>query len=163
MKSSGPYEIWPLPTCMSSSYTSLPLPHPAFAVSGKLQVLFHLRTFAFVSSLCPDSSSPNQGLPRTSSFLFWFQPKSQLLRESFLTKANESSLVLYWLGFPCGSVVKNLPANAGEAGDTGSIPGLEKCPGEGNGNSLQYSCLGNPIDKGAWLAIVWGPQRVDHT
>ena len=155
-KSSGPCEIWPLPACLSSSFTHLSLLHPAFAVSGKLQVPFHLRTFAFRSSLCPDCSSSNQVLPRTSSFLFWFQPKSQLLRESLLTKANESSLVLYWLGFPCSSVVKNLPANAGDAGDTGLIPGLGKCSGKGNGNPLQYSCLGNPIGKGAWLAIVYG-------
>ena len=50
-------------------------------------------------------------------------------------------------------MVKNLPANAG---DTGSIPGLERSPGEGNGNPLQYSCLGNPTDRGAWQAIVHG-------
>ena len=51
-------------------------------------------------------------------------------------------------------VVKNLPANAGEVGDTGSIPGLGRSPGEGNGNPLQYSCLGNPMDGGAWWAAV---------
>ena len=49
-----------------------------------------------------------------------------------------------WTGFPGGSVVKNLPANPG---DTGSIPGPERSPREGNGNSLQYSCLGNPMDE----------------
>ena len=49
-------------------------------------------------------------------------------------------------GFPGGSVVKNLPVNAG---DVGSIPGLGRAPGEGNGNSLQYSCLGNPMNRGA--------------
>jgi len=52
---------------------------------------------------------------------------------------------LRW-GFPSGSVVKNLPANSGDAGST---PGLERSPGEGNGNALQYSCLGNPMGKGA--------------
>ena len=46
-------------------------------------------------------------------------------------------------------VVNNLLANAGDTRDTGSIPGLGKSPGEGNGNRLQYSCLGNPIDRGA--------------
>ena len=45
------------------------------------------------------------------------------------------------LGFPGGSVVKNLPANVGNAGDTGSIPAWERSPGGGNGNPLQYSCL----------------------
>ena len=48
-------------------------------------------------------------------------------------------------------MVKNLPASAG---DVGSILGLERSPGEGNGNPLQYSCLGNPMDRGAWWAIV---------
>ena len=47
-------------------------------------------------------------------------------------------------------VVKNPPANAG---DQSSIPGLGRSPGEGNGNSLQYSCLGNPMDRGAWRAM----------
>ena len=57
------------------------------------------------------------------------------------------------MGFPAGSVVKNLPAIAG---DMGLIPGLGRSPGKGNGNSLHYSCLGNPIDRGAWKAIVHG-------
>ena len=50
-------------------------------------------------------------------------------------------------------MVKNLPANVG---DLGLIPGLGRYPGEGNGNPLQYSCLGNPMDSGAWPAIVHG-------
>ena len=50
-------------------------------------------------------------------------------------------------------VVKNLPANAGDIRDTDSIPGSGRSPGEGNGNPLQYSCLENPIDRGAWWAI----------
>ena len=58
------------------------------------------------------------------------------------------------MGFPSGSVIKNPSANAGDTGDSGSIPGLGRSPGEGNSNPLQYSCLGNPIDKGAWLATV---------
>ena len=56
-------------------------------------------------------------------------------------------------GFPGGSVVKNPPANAEDAG---SIPGSGRSPGEGNGNLRQYSCLGNPMDIGAWHAIVHG-------
>ena len=51
------------------------------------------------------------------------------------------------LGFPGGSEVK---ASAYNAGDLGSIPGLGRAPGEGNGNLLQYSCLENPIDREAW-------------
>ena len=52
-------------------------------------------------------------------------------------------------GFPGGSVVNNLPANAGDIGDTGSIPRSGRFPGGGNGNPLQYSCLENPMDRGA--------------
>ena len=51
-------------------------------------------------------------------------------------------------------VVKNLPAKAGDIRDTGSIPGLERSPGGGHGNPLQYSCLENPKDRGAWWATV---------
>ena len=53
-------------------------------------------------------------------------------------------------------MVKNSPANAGATGDSGLIPGLGRSPGEGNGNPLQYSCLENPMDGGAWYAIVHG-------
>ena len=60
------------------------------------------------------------------------------------------------MGFPGGSVVENLPANTGDAGDAGSIPGSERFPGGGNGNPLQYSCLENRMDRGAWQATVHG-------
>ena len=58
------------------------------------------------------------------------------------------------MGFSGGSVVKNPPANAGDAEDTGSVPGLGRSPGEGNGNPLYYTCLKNPIDRGAWRATL---------
>ena len=57
-------------------------------------------------------------------------------------------------GFPGGTVVKNLPANAGDAEDVGLIPGLQRSPGGRHGNPLQYSCLENPMDRGAWQATV---------
>ena len=56
-------------------------------------------------------------------------------------------------GFPGSSNGKESACNVG---DLGSIPGLGRSPGEGNGNPLQYSCLGNPIDRGAWRAAVHG-------
>ena len=60
---------------------------------------------------------------------------------------------IYLTVFPHGSVVKNPPANAG---DTGSIPGSGRPPGEGNGTPLQYFCLENPMDMEAWQATVHG-------
>ena len=62
--------------------------------------------------------------------------------------------------FPGGSVVKNPPANAGDAG---SIPGWGRSPGEGNDNSLQFSCLENPINKGGWWATVHGVAKESDT
>ena len=62
-------------------------------------------------------------------------------------------------GFPGSSVGKESTYNAG---DPGSIPGSGRCPGEGNGNPLQYSCLENSMDRGAWWATVHGVVRVGH-
>ena len=56
-------------------------------------------------------------------------------------------------------MVKNLPANAGEEG---SVLGLGRSPGEGNGNPLQYPCLGNPLESRVWQATVYGVARVGH-
>ena len=68
------------------------------------------------------------------------------------------------MGLPGGTVVKNPPASAGDAG---LIPGLGRFPGEGNGNPLQYSCLENPMNRGAWQAIVHGVTKesdpTEHT
>ena len=61
------------------------------------------------------------------------------------------SIQIYLLvGFPGALVVKNLPSNAGDVRDTGLIPGSGRSPGAGYGNPLQYSCLENPMDRGAW-------------
>ena len=61
-------------------------------------------------------------------------------------------------------MVKNLPDNAGDKREVGSIPGLGRFPGEGNGDLLQYSCLENSTDRGAWRAIVHGiTEELDTT
>ena len=60
------------------------------------------------------------------------------------------------MGFLGGSVVKYPPANARDSGDLDLIPGWGRSPGGGNGNPLQYSCLENPMDRGAWRARVHG-------
>ena len=60
------------------------------------------------------------------------------------------------MGFPGGSDSKEFAANSGDARDKSSIPGSGRSPGEGNGNPLQYSCLKNPMARGAWWATVHG-------
>ena len=64
------------------------------------------------------------------------------------------------MGFLAGSVVKNLPANARVAG---SIPVSARSPGGGNGNTFQYSCLGNPVDRGSWWATIHGVAKESYT
>ena len=63
-------------------------------------------------------------------------------------------------GFPHSSVGKESAYNAGDIRDVGSVPGLRRSPGGGHGNPLQYSCLENAMDRGAWLATVCGVTRV---
>ena len=63
------------------------------------------------------------------------------------------------LGFQGGSMVKISPASSRDAKDTGSIPGLGRSPGVGNGNPLQYFCLGKPMDRGVWWATVHGVSK----
>ena len=67
----------------------------------------------------------------------------------------EKYVCLIW-SFPGESVIKNLLAAAGDAGDTGSIPVSGRYPGVGNANSLQYSCLENSMNRGTWRATVHG-------
>ena len=65
------------------------------------------------------------------------------------------------MGFPSGAIVKNPPASAGDIRDMRSIPGSARSPGVGSGNPLQYSCLGNPIDRGPWrLLSMWSMDTV---
>ena len=66
------------------------------------------------------------------------------------------------MGFPSSSIVKNLPANAGDTRDADSIPGLGRSPREGNGSPLQRSCLGNPMDEEPGGLLSKGSQRVGH-
>ena len=70
---------------------------------------------------------------------------------------NENELLLYCLSAKTTQVVlvvKKSPANIADARDTNSIPGSGRSPGRGHGDPLQYSCLGNPMDRGAWRATV---------
>ena len=99
-----------------------------------------------------------------STFSLWDLPiKAYFSLRKYNTPGGHSHL---WIKWCCSSrrpsasqvvqVVKNLPDNKGDIRDLGSIPGSGRSPGGGNGNSLQYSCLENPTDRGTWWAIVHG-------
>ena len=66
-------------------------------------------------------------------------------------------------GFLSGTVIKNPSTDAGDTEGVGSIPGWRRSPGGGNGNPLQYSCLENPMDRGAWRATVHGVTKESDT
>ena len=68
----------------------------------------------------------------------------------------EMGITIFLLSFPGCTVIKKPPANAGGTRDVGSVPGSGRSSGEGNGNPLWYSCLGNSMDRGAWWATVSG-------
>ena len=84
-------------------------------------------------------------LPLRTKYYTWFSPA---IRGSYS--------LTHYKGVPGGSVIKNVPANAGAAGNAGSVPRLGRPPGEGNDNALQYFCRENSMDRGAWWATVHG-------
>ena len=88
--------------------------------------------------------------------MFLFQILPQHIFTSITTLVTEFYLSMCQLGFPGSTAVKNPPVNAGDTGDPGSIPASGRYPGEGNGDRLQYSCLGNTMDRGAWRATIHG-------
>ena len=92
----------------------------------------------------------------------WQGPRglAELVERQACTQEKASFIITtYAAAFPGGSVVKNLPTNAG---DMGLNPGLGRSPRGENGNPLQYSCLGNPVDRGAWQAYSPCGHRVGH-
>ena len=72
-----------------------------------------------------------------------------MTKPTTIKKRKKKTQVMMKMDFPGGSAVKNPPANAGDVGDPGSIPGWGRSPAEGNGNPPQYSCLDNPMGRGA--------------
>ena len=94
--------------------------------------------------------------PRLSIIVLYFCDVMVALKNQLAATMIEASLT--------AQLVKNLPTvqeSACKAGDLGSIPGLGRSPGEGNGNPLQYSCLGSPMDTGAWEATLHGVAKSD--
>ena len=76
-----------------------------------------------------------------------------LIAEALLLQRKMNTSAREWAS-QMAQQVRNPPAKEGDAGDVGSVPGSGRSPGEGNGNPLQYSFLGNPMDRGAWWAAV---------
>ena len=103
--------------------------------------------------LCPLSAS---SLKQADSSSIRSQLKCHFLRETFFL---QQPLLQSLSGFLGGSAIENSPANTGDAG---SIPGSGISLGEGNGNPVQYSCLGNPMSRGAEQATVHGVTRIGH-
>ena len=101
------------------------------------------------SQSSPVCSHPQQVLSETSSLSAFWIFKIYIYIYLFI-------YLLQCIGFPGGSVVKNLPANAGDSGDMGLISRLERSPGGGNDNPLRYSCPENPMEGGVWWATVHG-------
>ena len=94
------------------------------------------------------------------SFFFYIK----IMRESIFWFATIMIFCRLWWDFPGGSVVKNILASAGNAGDMGLIPGSERSPGGGNGNPFQYSCQDNPMERGTWwLLSTWHCKESDTT
>ena len=101
-------------------------------------------------------------VPRSRHLLIsWLQAPSAMILDPKKTKSvavlfSKCLLFIYFRGFPGGSDSEESTCNAG---DPGSIPGLGRSPGEGNGNPLQCSCLKNSMDRGAWWATVHGVKK----
>ena len=96
-------------------------------------------------------------------FGFWYISEGWLAGNASLTVESLFQGPPSFLRFPGGSVVQKTPANAGDVGAMGPIPGSGRTHGGGNGNLLQYSCLENPMDRGAWRATVHGVAESDTT
>ena len=109
-------------------------------------------TMCSLTAIYEPGREPHQTMNLPASWSWTFQPP-ELWGNKFRL----------FISFPSGSAVKNLPANAGDAGDMGSFPGSGRSPGGGHGNPLQYSCLENPMDRAWWATIPWGGKKLDMT
>ena len=109
------------------------------------------------SVLLSSSLPPPQGYPHVSFLHLHFcsRPGNRFICTSFLDFA--------YVHYQVVPVVKNMSVNTGDVRDLGSIPGLERSPGGGPSNSLQYSCLENPMDRGTWQATVHWVSKSETT
>ena len=118
--------------------------------------------YSFMMSL---TQIQGKNFPKSVSFYAW---SGQWMGREVAEECHWQPVLLYnyptqLLGFPGGTVVKNPPANAGDTGDAGSTPGSGRSLGGRNGNLLEYSCLGYPMNSGAWGATVRGVTKESDT
>ena len=136
-------------------------PHKGFGIVNKAEIDAFLELSCFlhdpvdVGNLISGSSAFSKSSLNIWKFMVHILLKDGLdnFEHYYTSMWDECNCAVVWafLGFPGGSEVK---ASASNAGDPGSIPGSGRSPGKGNGNPLQYSCLENPMDRGAWRATV---------
>ena len=137
-----------------SQHARPPYPSPASGVhpdSRPLSQWCHpaISSFVVPFSSCPQSLPVSESFPMSQLFAWGGQSTGVSALASFLPKKSQG----WYIGLPSSSDGKESACNTE---DPGLIPGLERCSGEGNSNPLQYSCLENPMDRGAWQATVHG-------
>ena len=133
---------------MSNSYNPVDYSPPGFSVHGISQARILERV---AISFSRGSSQPRDGTHVSSISCIGRQSLHHWTPGKCLPSHN---CIKEELGFPGSSVVENPPTKAGDARDVGSIPGLGRSPGGGHGNPLEYFCLENPMDGGAWWATI---------
>ena len=121
-----------------------------FCIAILLSISLSIKLLIKCGLCSPNQKSPSHPNVHFLNFsrILHFNNDTQITPK-FLPHKSYLELIFSHIGFPGGSEVK---ASACNVGDLGSIPGLGRSPGEGNGNPLQYSCLENPMDRGAWWA-----------
>ena len=150
--------------------------HTCYQVLGYLSRNFYLYKSTYDCIAPPFKyTHRHTRMPYTLLCAWVFYPQyfpyfPRLLPSLKSTSCTINGVEFYWLisplmlhkGFPGGAVVKNPPANAGDARDRGSVPGCSRSPGGGKDNPFQYSCLENSVDRGAWWATVDGFPKIEQ-
>ena len=150
-----------------SENPKLPIqPSPISLPLGSYQSLCPWFCSCFIGSFLSYLVFKVQNIQTGFRYLKGYQPHSEMIPychpKMDIMAVRILCLLFLITGFPGSSVVKNLPANARDTGDAGSIPGSERSPGVGNGNPLQYCCLGNPMDRGTVHGVTKSQTRLSE-
>ena len=159
----GPYEVKSLSCVHLCNSMDCSLPG-----SSSIYGIFQARILEWVAIFFSKGSSWPRDQTQVSHiagrlFTFWATRESHGPYRKCKLEKNHAKI---WSGSSrwSGEVFKNLPADPGDVSEDGSIPGSGRSPGEGNGNMLRYSCLGNPMDRGALARYSpWGHKESDTT